>query len=177
MNVASAPLPVPASTNGTEGRARCGIVLDLSDGKPLGLLLPTGSVAQLLRNVRATLVPNTPPWLCGLLNRHGNLVPLFDLPHYFGLAARARCAHAVVVGDGDAAFALPVAVEPRVLPPDMAHDDVRDAPHGLDGFIGATYRHDGQHWYDFRFDLWLVRLAAGTAPAPLIPSSSLEKPA
>ena len=176
-NDAGAPPLMPTLDTGPGGGARCAIALDPSGDEPLRLLLPVGSVAQLVRNVRASVMPNTPPWFCGLLNRQGNLVPLFDLLRYFDLAPRARHAHALVVGDGDAAFALPVAVEPRIQPPGMDCEDSRGAPSALDGFVGAAYRHDGQRWYDFRFDAWLARLAAGAASAPHVTPASVEKPA
>ncbi|HJU41095.1 MAG TPA: hypothetical protein VJ724_16110, partial [Tahibacter sp.] len=73
---------------------------------------------------------------------------------------------ALVVGDGNAAFALPVVREPRILPPGAIADDLANVPGALAPFVDATYRDDDAHWHDFRFDLWLARLAAGAAPDP-----------
>mgnify|MGYP003952499105 CR=1 FL=1 len=72
-----------------DAAARCGIGVDLPDGTALGLLLPPGDVAELVRGARVSAVPNTPSWFVGLINRRGNLVPVFDLLHYFDLAPPA----------------------------------------------------------------------------------------
>lgn len=159
------------------GAARCGVVLDLADGAPLGVLLPPATVAQLMRSARVSPVPNAPAWFAGIVNRRGHLVPVFDLAHYFELAPPAQRNHVVVVGDGATAFALPVTREPRILPPDIAAGSGADAPAVLAPFLTAMYRHDGIGWCDFRFDAWLARLAAGASPEPLHSTSASEKPA
>ncbi|MEN8719322.1 MAG: chemotaxis protein CheW [Oceanococcaceae bacterium] len=44
-------------------------------------LAPQSQVAEVLSPPRITLVPNAPPWLRGLANLRGTVVPLYDLGH------------------------------------------------------------------------------------------------
>ncbi|HVJ61496.1 MAG TPA: chemotaxis protein CheW [Tahibacter sp.] len=163
-----------------DAAVRCGIGVDLPDGTALGLLLPPGDVAELIHNARVSAVPNARSWFVGLINRRGNLVPVFDLLHYFGLAPRATHRNALVVGNGSAAFALPVSLEPQILQSDVIAGDgtAAAAPAAIADFVAAARVHRGRCWCDFRFDLWLAQLAAGAIrPNPTHPTRLAEKTA
>jgi twitching motility protein PilI len=45
----------------------------------LGFLVPTEIYCEMLDKVPVNALPNVPPWLSGLLNLRGNLIPVFDL--------------------------------------------------------------------------------------------------
>lgn len=45
----------------------------------LGFLVAAGTHCQLLEQSRVNPLPNVQPWISGLLNLHGNLVPVFNL--------------------------------------------------------------------------------------------------
>lgn len=44
-----------------------------------GFLVPSGIYCEMLDKISVNVLPNVPPWLSGLLNFRGNLIPVFDL--------------------------------------------------------------------------------------------------
>lgn len=48
---------------------------------------PMGQMAELLEVPTSTRLPGVQPWVIGLSNVRGRLLPLFDLPKFFGGAA------------------------------------------------------------------------------------------
>jgi len=51
--------------------------------------LPVRSVAEVLRMVALTPVPEAPAWLAGMLNLRGRIIPVVDLRTRLGLPAQA----------------------------------------------------------------------------------------
>ena len=47
-------------------------------------VLPMGQVSELMEVPESTQLPGVQPWVVGLANVRGRLLPLFDLPMYFG---------------------------------------------------------------------------------------------
>jgi purine-binding chemotaxis protein CheW len=54
--------------------------------------LPLDAVERVLRAVEVTGVPDSPQVLAGIVNLHGEIVPVVDLRRRFGLAERALAA-------------------------------------------------------------------------------------
>ena len=50
--------------------------------------LPLSQVEQSLRMVALVAVPESPPWISGLLNLHGRVIPVLDLRNRFGLSPK-----------------------------------------------------------------------------------------
>ena len=46
---------------------------------------PMGEVAEVLREPRSSRVPGVQPWVCGVANLRGRLLPVMDLSSFFGL--------------------------------------------------------------------------------------------
>lgn len=50
--------------------------------------LPLENVERALRMVAVTLVPDVPPWVAGVINLHGQVVPVVDLRRRFGFPSK-----------------------------------------------------------------------------------------
>jgi purine-binding chemotaxis protein CheW len=50
--------------------------------------VPAGDVVEVLRMVAVTPVPEGPPWVCGVLNFRGRVIPVVDARARLGLARR-----------------------------------------------------------------------------------------
>ncbi|MBA1202955.1 chemotaxis protein CheW [Pseudomonas capeferrum] len=67
---------------------------------------PMGEVAEVLHEPRSSRVPGVQPWVCGVANLRGRLLPVMDLSSFFGLGAAASGKHRrVLVLDHEALFA------------------------------------------------------------------------
>jgi len=66
---------------------------------------PLGQVAEMLEVPQYTRLPGVQSWVVGLANVRGRLLPLFDMPEFFGgQAAGLRKQHRVLVVDVDNFF-------------------------------------------------------------------------
>lgn len=141
---------------------RCGIRLKAASGL-VPVLLPVGRPAELRRDMTICAVPNVASWFVGMANLRGELVPVFDLLDYFGLAAPAprRARELLLIGNAANAFALPVAGEPEVLRLSEDSAGAAPPPPALKEFVYNALKSADTHWYDFDFDRWLQRLAGG----------------
>jgi twitching motility protein PilI len=70
----------------------------------LRLVAELGTVAEILDVPKFTIIPGVKPWVLGVSNIRGRLIPIIDLARYFGLQAekaRARERRILVVEQGD----------------------------------------------------------------------------
>lgn len=69
------------------------------------LVAPMGEVSEILAMPDFTVVPLTKPWLLGVANVRGRLLPLVDLARFLGLQSQGRTKDAkVMVIDQDGVF-------------------------------------------------------------------------
>lgn len=52
----------------------------------INLIAPLGEVAEVVNEVEATMLPKVQPWLKGLANLRGRLLPVTDLAEFLGLS-------------------------------------------------------------------------------------------
>jgi twitching motility protein PilI len=61
---------------------------------------PLGQIAEMLEVPQCTKIPGVQPWVVGIANVRGRLLPLFDMPQFFGAQPLAqRKQHRVLVVD------------------------------------------------------------------------------
>jgi len=126
----------------------------------MGLMLRYQDASELSDMPEVFRLPNTPEWFCGIANRHGMLVPVFDLVRYLGATPQADSRRMLLVlSHGADAAGLVIDGLPRRLrlePQDRLDHIAVPAP--LRHCVDAVYRMDGHDWMDFRHDALLARL-------------------
>ncbi len=80
----------------------------------LGLLLPTDTVSTLIEEgLPFCPLPHTPPWLRGMANYYGNVIPIFDLETLLEFPPSVQTAPKIVsIGEGEAAVGITVTAPP-----------------------------------------------------------------
>lgn len=72
-------------------------------GQPM--VAPLGEVSEILHEPRYTALPRVKPWVRGVANVRGRLLPVIDLSHFFGSGVSVpRKQRRVLVLDRDAVF-------------------------------------------------------------------------
>lgn len=72
-------------------------------GQPM--VAPLGEVSEILHEPRYTALPRVKPWVRGVANVRGRLLPIIDLSHFFGATVSApRKQRRVLVLDRDELF-------------------------------------------------------------------------
>jgi purine-binding chemotaxis protein CheW len=115
------------------------VVLRLGD-REYGLA--TEVVVQVLRMVAVRPVPESPPWIAGVVNLRGRTTPMVDLRRRLGLPARAPgpADHIVVVRSGDATLGLIVDAVLEVLEVGQGEVEPPGDAAGPSGVIAAVAR-------------------------------------
>jgi chemotaxis signal transduction protein len=126
----------------------------------LGLLVPARLTGEVLDRPRVFLVPNTPPWLRGLCNVRGNLVPVFDLRQLLGTQPTATESRWVLVlGEGDAAAGLDIDTLPTPVGTTRRPSGRPPVPAALREHLRDALLAGDQVWLDVDLDRFLRSLA------------------
>jgi chemotaxis signal transduction protein len=123
------------------------------------LLLPEGMPLQVLIETAPVRVPNTRPWFKGVVSQRGNLLPVFDLSAWAGLADEDDGRLQVVaIGLGTQACAMLCATAPTLLRVD-AEDETSTEDSALSPFLGRGYTSALGRACEFDIQRWLATAA------------------
>lgn len=133
--------PVPLSAEATQ------LYFGLRLGG-LGLLLNDAIEKEIVNAFELCEIPGSPRWFKGFVNLRSQVVPVFDLYDYLSLDREAslfKSDYLLVIGQGDAVFAITVALLPQKLrfSPQQQIDERPPYPEPLRSFCATSYRRNG----------------------------------
>lgn len=116
-----------------------------------------GEVVEVLIVPRYTLVPGVQPWLNGIANVRGRLLPILDLAHFFGLSHKggsSRDRRVLVVERAEIFSGLIVdnVLGMQYFPIDTFQAGVNDVPERMKNFISGCYERSHDRWHVFSTD-------------------------
>lgn len=125
-------------------------------------LVPEGAVSELLHGAKIFHLPNAPKWVCGLINMHGNVIPVIDLASLTGdeishlsksniLAIRKNDIAVAVLIDG-----LPEAVTGTEI---VKISDIGDVPAELNNYMNEGISSKSVVWIELNIYGLLKELA------------------
>lgn len=117
----------------------------------MGLLIAPRVGSEAIPMSPIAAIPNSPPWLRGMLNLRGALVPVFDLTLVLGMSGHEyREQQVVLVFDkGPKAVGIVVDGYPKQLLALSRVAQLPELPTSLKGYVAAAYTHDGDLWLEF----------------------------
>jgi len=117
----------------------------------LGLLIKQGSGSEVMQVPAVWTLPGAPPWLLGLINLRGNLVPLFELRMMLGLGQRAveDKPMVLVFDQGDKAVGILIDDFPKPLFALSQLPNLPQLPTALAGHVQTGYVKDDMIWLEF----------------------------
>jgi chemotaxis signal transduction protein len=131
----------------------------------IGLLVPAGMLSELVEETDVYPLPMAPPWLRGLINLRGGLVPVFDLKALLDMEPRAEAPpRLLVLGVGTRAVCLMIDQLPVPVSIDQRPSQQPPLPALLGEHCRAAYVQDHELWVDFDLD-GLLRAVAGRTSA------------
>ncbi len=115
---------------------------------------PIGQVAELLEVPPSTRLPGVHPWVVGLSNVRGRLLPLFDLAMFYGgKLAGLRKQHRVLVVETDKLYSgllVDRAFGMQHFSVDSFAEGAEDLPESLQPYTQGSYRDaSGTSWFVF----------------------------
>lgn len=132
----------------------------------LGLLIQPGKGSEVLQMPEIWTLPGSPPWLLGLINLRGNLVPIYELRDVLGMGSRSPEIKPMVLVFDQGERAVGVVIEdfPKPLSELNLLPNLPQLPTALNGHIVKGYVKDEMIWLEFddaSFFEGLVREEAG----------------
>lgn len=121
----------------------------------MGFLVSTAIYCEVLDKIQVNALPNVHPWLSGLLNLRGNLVPVFDLRIVLKEETAGHIKRRLFSIDrGDKTVALWIDGFPEVKDSTllMPLKELPPLPQILQHFVTDGYEQDGQVWLKVKFD-------------------------
>ena len=116
----------------------------------LKLLVPLDAASEVLEMPPLFRLPGAPAGIKGLVNRHGRVVPVMDLPTLFEMSFdRGASSWLLVCGRGDEAVGLVIDSLPERK--SFVQDDeigLAEINHPIAGYAKAAYRDGRDNWID-----------------------------
>ncbi len=129
----------------------------------LNLLVQEGTVCEILDLPPVARVPNTAPWLCGLVNRRGSVIPVYDLMLLlFGENKTNRSGRLLVIGQGEASAGVIVQALPTLetFNAEDRAEAVTNLPRGLREYVINCFMKDGAEWFEFAHEQLFLSLVS-----------------
>lgn len=120
----------------------------------LGFLVPLGTYCEVIEQIQVNPLPNVKPWLGGLLNLRGNLVPVIDLRWVLGEeAVDSKKQRLFAIGQGEKAVALWIDSLPETQHLTVQPlQQLPSLPDALQRWVSNGYLQDGQIWLNVQYD-------------------------
>ena len=113
-------------------------------------LVPEGTVSELINSTKIYHLPNAPRWVVGLINMHGNVIPVFDVASYIGdEVSRLQKSNVLAIGSNEAAIGILIDGLPEAIKENEIVTGVSAVPDKLEGYVKAGLYSDGYNWYEF----------------------------
>lgn len=120
----------------------------------MGFLVSTNRFCEVLDKIQVNALPNVHPWVSGILNLRGNLVPVFDLRLVLEEASDNKKRRLFAVDRGEKAVAIWIdnypEIKNRVTMKLM--EKLPKLPDILQRFVIGSYEQEGQIWLDIKFE-------------------------
>ena len=117
----------------------------------LGLLIQPGVGSEVMQMPTIWTLPGAQPWLLGLINLRGSLVPVYDLKLVLGLEARSSNAKSLVLvfDQGDKAVGMLIDDFPKPLAGLNLLPNLPHLPTALVGHVHTGYVKSEMIWLEF----------------------------
>lgn len=117
------------------------------------MIAPMGNVVEMLTVPEATPLPGVQPWVVGLANVRGRLLPLFDLEVFFGGKLGAnKSRHRVLVieiGELYAGLIVSEVYGMQSIADETQSEEVPEAAEAVAPYSSGAYARDGLLWINF----------------------------
>jgi len=130
---------------------------------PLGLLIQTGCGSEVMQMPTIWTLPGAPPWLLGLINLRGNLVPIYELRQVLSMDKRkSEIKQLVLIFDqGDKAAGIVIEEFPKPLSGLKILPNLPQLPTSLSGHVHSGYVKDETIWLEFDHASFFAELVSG----------------
>ena len=113
---------------------------------------PMGEIVEILAQPAATRLPGVQPWVRGVANVRGRLLPLFDLENFFGSSLGSRKSRRVLaleLGDLYSGLIVSEVYGMQHIPTENFSHETPESVAPLKPFLAGSYQHNDEVWSVF----------------------------
>jgi len=116
-------------------------------------LIPDGAVSELVQNIKIYYLPNAPKWICGLVNIHGNVIPVVDIASLTGdEISHLNKSNILSVKNNDAIVGVLIDGLPEAISENDSEisnkSEINRLPGEINRFIKEGLKSNGSVWFD-----------------------------
>lgn len=127
-------------------------------------MVPEGTVSELIHSTNIHHLPNAPKWVVGLINMHGNVIPVVDVASYAGdEISHLQKSNVLAIGKSETAIGVLIEGLPEAIKENEIVTGLSAVPEKLDGYVKAGLYSDGYNWYEFEVYKLFQKLASKNA--------------
>ena len=125
-----------------------------------GLMIQADVGSEVIRPEAISSLPGSAPWLLGLLNLRGNLVPVFDLSMVLGVAKshESRTMLVLILDKGENAVGMVIDGFPQPLQALRHIAQLPALPEVLQEHVNAAFVKDERLWLEFNHESFFEKL-------------------
>ncbi len=127
-------------------------------------LVPKDTVSELLHNSKIYHLPNSPRWLVGLINLHGNVIPVVDVASYIGdEISHLQKSNVLAIGRNEAAIGVLIDGMPEAIKESEIITSLSAVPGNLEEYVTTGVYSIGYNWFEFEIYKLFQKLASKDA--------------
>jgi twitching motility protein PilI len=125
-----------------------------------GLMIQSDVGSEVIRPQAISSLPGSAPWLLGLLNLRGNLVPVFDLRQVLGVSGAddSRALLVLILDKGESAVGMVIDAFPQPLSALHPITHLPQLPAMLQEHVHAGYVKEERVWLEFNHESFFDQL-------------------
>lgn len=122
-------------------------------------LIREGINSEVVPMMPCVVVPNTPNWLMGIMNLHGNLVPVCDLMQVSGDSKKAASAGSMilVLGKGESVAGFIIDGHPLAVVNPQQTNRIQGIPEWLAHAVASAFISNNEVWLEFDYESFLQK--------------------
>jgi twitching motility protein PilI len=115
-------------------------------------------ISEVIPLMPLAVIPNAPDWLVGMINLHGNLVPVCDFMRVIGHDINESTKRMILVlGKGDRAAGFLIDDNPCAVVNPKRTNNISDMPNWMMNCIVSTFMSNDEVWLEFDYENFLKR--------------------
>ena len=115
----------------------------------IGFIYNTDLHSEVINSIPISPIPNTPPWMHGLINLRGSLVPVFDLAKYLQLEIKNNKNKLLLILDkGEHAVAVMINEYPQLLKNLNKSSEIPSLPSEIQHCVISVFEEEQLVWYE-----------------------------
>lgn len=123
-------------------------------------LIREGLVSEVVPMMPFATIPNTPNWLVGMVNLHGNLVPVCDFLRVSGDYSQAPASAErmiLVLGKGDSVAGFIIDGHPLAVVNPQQTNRIQGIPEWLAHAVASAFISNNEVWLEFDYESFLQK--------------------